>query len=99
MNARYDFTLLDRETRRHFPGMRPFHPELVLDPYVLDKHASPYRKGKRNLVALCAALGIPVEANAHDAGADCLMAARAATYLLTHRRSPACRWPSCTPRR
>ena len=29
-------------------------------------------------------LGIPVEANAHDAGADCLMAARLAAYQLTH---------------
>jgi DNA polymerase-3 subunit epsilon len=85
MNARYDFTLLDRETRRWWPGLRPFHPALVLDPLVLDKQLDPFRKGKRNLVALCQHLGVPVEHNAHDAAADCLMAARAAIYLLTHR--------------
>lgn len=84
MNARYDFTLLDRETHRHWPGLRPFHPAVVLDPLILDKHVAPFRKGKRNLVALCTALGVPVEANAHDAGADCLMTARVVSYILTH---------------
>lgn len=83
-NARFDFTLLDREYRRHFPGGRPFEPTLVLDPYVIDKALNPYRKGKRKLVDVCRHTGVPVEANAHDAGADCLMAARLASYQLSH---------------
>jgi DNA polymerase-3 subunit epsilon len=81
-NARFDFTILDREYRRHYPGGRPLSPSLVLDPFVIDKALNPYRKGKRTLTVVCEHLGIPVEANAHDAGADCLMAARLAAYQL-----------------
>lgn len=83
-NARFDFTLLDREYRRHYPGGRPFEPALVLDPFVIDKALQPYRKGKRRLTDVCASHGVPVETNAHDAGADCLMAARLAVYMLGH---------------
>jgi DNA polymerase-3 subunit epsilon len=82
MNARYDFTLLDREAERHYPGVRPFEPTAVLDPYVIDKKLAQYRKGKRNLVTLCGVYGVPVEDNAHDAGADCLMASRVAVKQL-----------------
>lgn len=84
-NLRFDFTMLDRETRRHYPGMRPFEPGIVLDGFVIDKHLNPYRKGKRTLGVVCAAYGIPVF-NAHDAGADCLMAARLVRYQLSHPR-------------
>lgn len=82
-NARFDFTLLDREYRRHYPGGRPFEPAVVIDPFVIDKALDPYRKGKRTLTAMCASRGVPVETNAHDAGADCLMAARLAHFFLT----------------
>jgi DNA polymerase-3 subunit epsilon len=85
-NLRFDFTMLDREQGRHYPGMRPFEPKLVLDTFVMDKAVDPYRKGKRTLTATCAHFGIPVAEDAHDAAADCLMAARLATYLLTHRQ-------------
>lgn len=81
-NAPFDFTILDREYRRHYPGGRPFVPHTVIDPFVLDKARVPYRKGKRTLTATCPVYGVPVEENAHDAGADCLMAARLAVKLL-----------------
>lgn len=85
-NLRFDFTMLDREQRRYYPGMRPFEPKLILDGFVLDKAADTYRKGKRKLVDVAAHYGVPVEANAHDAAADCLMAARLAYRLLQHRQ-------------
>lgn len=85
-NLRFDFTMLDREYRRHFPGGRPFEPSLVLDGSVLDKAADTYRKGKRKLVDVAGVYGVPVEENAHDAAADCLMAARLAFRLLQHRQ-------------
>lgn len=55
-NARFDFTMLDREARRYrLPGIES-HPGTsisVIDPYVLDKHFDRFRKGKRTLTALC----------------------------------------------
>jgi DNA polymerase-3 subunit epsilon len=81
-NAKFDVTMLDREFRRHYPGGRPFEPTMVLDPFVIDRALNQYRKGKRTLTVVCEHLGIPVETNAHDAGADCLMAARLASYQL-----------------
>lgn len=74
-NLRFDITMLDREAERYYPGIRvgPFKP--VLDGYVLDKHLNPYRKGKRTLEVVAKHHGIPAT-GAHDAGADCLMAAR-----------------------
>jgi DNA polymerase-3 subunit epsilon len=81
-NAPFDFTILDREYRRHYPGGRPFEPKTVIDPLVLDKARDQYRKGKRTLTSMCPVYRVPVEENAHDAGADCLMAARLAVALL-----------------
>ncbi|GAA4995180.1 exonuclease domain-containing protein [Kitasatospora paranensis] len=81
MNARYDLSLLDRECRRH--GVLPLSarvggaPAPVIDPLVLDKHADRYRRGKRNLQALCEHYGV-VLADAHEAGADAVAAARVA---------------------
>lgn len=80
MNAAYDLTMLDREVARHHGG-RPlaFDPRPVLDPLVLDKAipSERYRKGARNLGALCEHYGIPF-VGAHDATAD----ARAAAAVL-----------------
>lgn len=84
-NARFDFTLLDREMQRHYPLIRPFIPHLVLDPYVMDKDAEPYRKGSRKLVDTARHYRVPIETNAHDAAADCLMTARLAVALLRTR--------------
>ncbi len=73
MNAPYDLTLLDRELRRH-RGMTLDQyltgaPLLVLDPWVLDKRLDRYRKGRRNLAALCEHYGVTLT-DAHDAAAD-----------------------------
>ena len=78
MNARYDFTVLDREARRREvvplidivgDGLR------VIDPYILDKQTDPYRKGKRTLTDLCSHYKVSLD-GAHDAAADALGAAR-----------------------
>lgn len=80
-NAPFDLTVLDREMRRHgFPGA--FVPDLctrvtVVDPYVLDKHADRFRKGKRTLTACCEHYGVKLD-GAHDSAADAVGAMRAA---------------------
>ncbi|MFF5900502.1 3'-5' exonuclease [Streptomyces argenteolus] len=84
MNARYDLSLLDRECRRY--GIEPLARRLrgetspVIDPLVLDKHVDRYRKGSRNLQALCAYYGVPLD-DAHNAVADAVAAARAARTM------------------
>ncbi|WP_128374750.1 exonuclease domain-containing protein [Streptomyces cavernae] len=84
MNARYDLSLLDRECRRH--GIEPLVKRLsgktapVIDPLVLDKHVDRYRKGSRNLKALCEHYGVLLD-DAHNAVADAVAAARAARSL------------------
>lgn len=86
MNARYDLSLLDRECRRH--GIEPLAKRLpggsslspVIDPLVLDKHVDRYRKGSRNLQALCEHYGVPLN-DAHNAVADAVAAARAARSM------------------
>ena len=84
MNARYDLSLLDRECRRH--GIAPLTarmggtPSPVIDPLILDKHADRFRKGRRNLQALCGHYGVSLD-GAHDAGADAVAAAGVARRL------------------
>lgn len=82
MNLAYDFTILDRELRRH--GLRTLEDRLggpirpVIDVYVLDKHLS-FRKGSRKLVDMAGFYGVPLALDAaHDAVADVLAAARIA---------------------
>ena len=84
-NARYDLTMLDRESRRH--GLEPLvemvgGPSglLVIDPLVLDKQQDPYRRGKRKLTDLCSFYGVELT-EAHAASADALAAARLAWKL------------------
>ncbi|MFE3325386.1 3'-5' exonuclease [Streptomyces sp. NPDC059176] len=89
MNARYDLSLLDRECRRY--GKEPLVRRLrggastVIDPLVLDKHVDRYRKGKRNLQALCEHYGVPLD-DAHNAVADAVAAARAARSMGRRHR-------------
>jgi DNA polymerase-3 subunit epsilon len=69
-NAPYDLSLLDAECRRHLS--RPL--ELtgwVLDPMVIDRALDKYRKGSRNLGALCKHYGVDL-AEAHTSAADAL---------------------------
>ncbi|MGW1622754.1 exonuclease domain-containing protein [Streptomyces sp. NPDC002172] len=81
-NATFDLTLLSAELRRH--GLRSLSDRLggldpapVVDPYTIDRWVDRYRRGKRNLEAVCAEYGITLAA-AHNASADALAAARLA---------------------
>lgn len=82
-NAPFDLTLLDQEMLRH--GVSPsfnWNDIVVIDPLVLDKGLDKWRKGKRTLTAAASHYKVPVEQNAHDAAADCLMAGRIAIKQL-----------------
>jgi DNA polymerase-3 subunit epsilon len=85
MNAAYDLTMLDREARRH--GVQPLAETVgddlrVVDPFVLDKHVDPYRRGKRTLTDLCRHWQVPLDA-AHDAAADAIAACRVAWRIAS----------------
>ncbi|MFC9092781.1 3'-5' exonuclease [Streptomyces sp. NPDC057072] len=81
-NAAFDLTLLSAELRRHgLPSLRDrlggAEPGPVIDPYTIDRWADRYRRGKRNLEAVCTEYGVALDA-AHNAAADALAAARLA---------------------
>ncbi|MFJ9559129.1 3'-5' exonuclease [Streptomyces fuscichromogenes] len=81
-NATFDLTLLSAELRRHgLPSLSDrlggLDPAPVIDPYTIDRRVDRYRRGKRNLEAVCAEYGITLAA-AHNASADALAAARLA---------------------
>ena len=81
MNCVFDFTILDRELRRHdLPTLderlgRPIGP--VVDVLVLDKYLDPFRKGGRKLTDLCLQYDVRID-GAHDSAFDALAAARVA---------------------
>lgn len=83
-NAPFDLSLLAVELRRH--GLRTLAERVggeigpVVDPLVIDRSLDRYRKGKRTLEAACAVYGVAL-AEAHQAGADALAAARVACAL------------------
>lgn len=81
-NAPFDTTFLNAELRRHGLAEIDFTRIDVVDPLVVDKGLDKYRKGSRKLVDMAPVYGVPVEGNAHDAGADCLMTGRIALKLL-----------------
>ena len=66
-NAAYDFTVLDREAKRH--GLAVLQPSPVIDPYILDKQVDKYRRGKRNLSVMSEFYGVQL-LNAHTSAAD-----------------------------
>jgi len=83
-NAPYDFTVLDREARRH--GVVPLAaPAPVIDPLVIDRAVDTYRRGKRTLEVTCAHYGVRLD-GAHDAAFDAVAAGRLAQELV--RRYP-----------
>lgn len=90
-NLAFDFTLLDRDCRRHgVPTVqqrlgRPLGP--VVDVFVIDKALDRYRPGKRQLDALCRQYGVRLD-GAHDAENDALGAARVA-YRIGQRAQQA----------
>ncbi|GAB3123010.1 3'-5' exonuclease [Glaciibacter psychrotolerans] len=78
-NAPYDFTLLNREARRH--AVAPLDsPTPVIDPLVIDKAVDRYRKGKRTLEAASAFYEVVLDA-AHDSGADAIAAGHVAQAI------------------
>ncbi|MBL1103641.1 3'-5' exonuclease [Streptomyces sp. 5-8] len=84
-NAAFDLTLLSAELRRYgLPSLSDrlggAQPAPVIDPYTIDRRVDRYRRGKRNLEAVCAEYGIVLDA-AHDATADALAAARLASAI------------------
>ncbi|MFD4858470.1 exonuclease domain-containing protein [Streptomyces atratus] len=88
-NARFDFTILDRECRRHhMPPLQEMTAGViapVLDPFVLDKAVDKYRKGKRTLAAMCDLYGVEL-VNAHNATADAIAAAQVARAIIRRYR-------------
>lgn len=85
-NAAFDFTVLDREARRH--GLAPLVPEPVIDPFVLDKQADRYRRGGRKLVDVARHYGVDLDA-AHTADADALAAVQVARAIGRQHQPPA----------
>lgn len=87
MNCVYDFTLLDRELRRHrLPTLperlgRPIAP--VVDALVLDRAVRKVKGfGGRKLTQLCEVWGVRID-GAHDANFDALAAARVAWRIVS----------------
>ncbi|MFE7574124.1 3'-5' exonuclease [Streptomyces sp. NPDC057521] len=92
-NAAFDLTLLTAELHRH--GLPPLADRLggapvgpVIDPYTIDRAVDRYRKGKRNLEAVCVEYGV-VHGGAHDAAADALAAVRVAYAIAARHRAVA----------
>ncbi|MGW0913644.1 exonuclease domain-containing protein [Streptomyces sp. NPDC002784] len=84
-NAAFDLSLLSAELRRYgLPSLRErlggTDPAPVVDPYTIDRWVDRYRRGKRNLEAVCAEYGVRLD-SAHDASADALAAARLACAI------------------
>ncbi|MGA4838932.1 3'-5' exonuclease [Streptomyces sp. G45] len=84
-NAAFDLTLLSAELRRHgLPSLTDrlggADPAPVVDPYTIDRAVDRYRRGKRNLEAVCTEYGVVLDA-AHDAASDALAAARLACAI------------------
>ncbi len=83
-NARFDFTLLDRECRRH--GVRSLEARLggpvgpIVDPLILDRHVDRYRPGRRTLVDASRVYQVELGV-AHNARSDALAALGVARAL------------------
>ncbi|MEV6247275.1 3'-5' exonuclease [Streptomyces sp. NPDC051742] len=97
-NATFDLTLLSAELRRH--GLRSLGERLggagigpVVDPYTIDRAVDRYRRGKRNLEAVCGEYGVVLEA-AHQAAADALAAVRVAVAIAERHPEVAAMHPA-----
>lgn len=87
-NASFDLSMLTCEARRYGLDFQLEPNQSVIDPFVIDKTIDKYRKGSRKLVDVAPIYGVPVEENAHDAGADCLMTGRIAWVMLKRWTEP-----------
>ncbi|MFJ8079947.1 3'-5' exonuclease [Streptomyces sp. NPDC096205] len=102
-NAVFDLTLLSAELHRHgLPSLRErlggLDPAPVVDPYTIDRWADRYRRGKRNLEAVCTEYGVLLD-SAHDASADALAAARLACAIADRHAKVAALGPAELHRR
>lgn len=83
-NAPYDLCVLDTELGRH--GMKSLTerlgaaPRPVVDPLVIDRGIEPFRRGPRNLGAMCAYYGVELR-DAHTAIADATAAVAVAEEI------------------
>lgn len=89
-NGAYDFSLMDREARRH--GLDPVHPTLSFDPLVYDKFVDKYRPGKRTLSATAEYYGLGFE-DAHSADADAIATGKLAWMFIDQLTT---KYPSIT---
>lgn len=102
-NAAFDLTLLSAELLRYgLPSLADrlggMAPAPVVDPYTVDRWADRYRRGKRNLEAVCTEYGVPL-GTAHDAASDALAAARLATAIAARHPKIAALGPAELHRR
>ncbi|MEU6122925.1 3'-5' exonuclease [Streptomyces sp. NPDC047123] len=102
-NAVFDLSLLSAELRRHgLPSLRErlggAEPGPVIDPYTIDRSVDRYRRGKRNLEAVCTEYGVTLE-SAHDAAADAQAAARLACAIADRHPKVAALGPAELHRR
>ncbi len=79
-NASYDFTVLAAEGERY--AVPTPVPVSVIDPYIMDKQADRFRRGKRTLSAMCEHYGIELT-DAHTSAADVWATLRVAAELAT----------------
>lgn len=81
-NAPFDWTLLDREIRRHKIGGPKggwglwFEPRPIFDPLIIDKGADKFRKGSRRLGDVAAHYGVTADGDLHGAEVDAILAGR-----------------------
>jgi len=96
MNGSFDLTIIERLAVEHgYQGLRTIDWQgPLLDLYVLDKQVDRYRKGSRNLGALCEHYGVSLADRGHDARSDAVAAvlcvrAIARKYRQIGMRTPA----------
>ncbi len=81
MNLAFDLSILHHEGVRL--GYPPLQVGAVFDVYVVDRAIDQFRRGKRNLAALCEHYGVK-QTDAHQSTGDALAAARL-EYVLRQR--------------
>lgn len=80
--AGYDLTLLSHELDRYKLPQVPWDRLRVIDPFVLDKKADKFRRGKRTLSVVCEHYGVALD-GAHSAAADATAAVALARAIGT----------------
>lgn len=80
-NGCFDLSMLAAEADR-YGVVESLETLPMIDVYVCDKAVDKYRRGSRKLVNVAPVYDVPVEENAHDAGADCLMTGRVGWKLI-----------------